>query len=254
MRISVFILAVLLFLSQYSLAETKETINFACAEWKPILFIEDAEIKGLYAEFLEEIFGKNMNMKIKYSFLPWKRAQKSVEKGDADFTLTVPTKKRLTYSIKNEKPIYQMYLHIYTYKNHEKIDQIREIKSAKDILNIGLIPVTNLGNGWHKQNIDSLGIDTYYVTKEDDIVKFLASKRGDIMIEAVIPMNYKIKQYGLVSKIELTNARFGPLNFNILLSKKSKYVYLMPEINSVVNRLIKDGTMGKLTSKYMKLE
>ena len=253
MRIGVLAFAVLLFFSQSVFAEFPKTIHFVCPEWKPMFFSEGEKIKGLYTEYLETIFKKNMNIKVKYSIVPWKRAQLYVEKGGADLILTVPTKKRLKFSIKNVKPIYQMYLHIYTYKNHKQINQIRKIKSAKDILKLDLTPVTNLGNGWHKQHIDSYGINTYYVPKEDNIVKFLASKRADIMIEAVIPTNYKIKQYGLVSKLELTNARFGPLNFHILMSKKSKYVNYMPQINRVIQKLTKNVTLQNLTKKYKKL-
>ena len=254
MRMGVLAFAVLLFLSQSVFAEFPKTIHFVCPEWKPMVFSEGEKIKGLYTEYLETIFNKNMNIKVKYSIVPWKRAQLYVEKGDADLILTVPTKKRLTFSIKNVKPIYQMYLHIYTYKNHKQINQIRKIKTAKDILKLDLTPVTNLGNGWHKQHIDSYGINTYYVPKEDNIVKFLASKRADIMIEAVIPTNYKIEQYGLVSKLELTNARFGPLNFHILMSKKSKYVKYMPQINRVIQKLTMNGTLHNLTKKYKKLQ
>jgi polar amino acid transport system substrate-binding protein len=254
MRIGVLVFAVLLFFAQPLFAEFSKTIHFSCPEWKPMLYSEGGKIKGMYTEFLGAIFEKNMSIKVKYDIIPWKRAQIYVEKGDADLILTVPTKKRLTFSIKNEKPIYQMYLHIYTYKNHKQIRQIRQIKLAKDILKLDLIPVTNLGNGWHKQHIDSYGVNTYYVPREDNIVRVLASKRADIMIDAVIPTNYKIKQYGLVSKLELTNARFGPLNFHILMSKKSKYVKYMPQINRVVNKLTKNGTLQNITQKYKKLK
>lgn len=253
MRIIVFSLIAFFYFSQYIFAGNSNTIHFACPQWKPMFYSEGEKIKGLYVEYLETIFSKNMNIKVKYSIVPWKRAQMYVEKGDADLILTVPTKKRLTFSIKNEIPIYKMYLHIYTYKNHKKIDQIRRIKTAKDILNLNLTPVTNLGNGWHKQQIDSHGINTYYVPKEDNIVQFLASKRADIMIEAVIPMNYKIKQYKLVPKIELTNARFGPLNFHILMSKKSRFIGMIPAINWVIKKLHKSQYFKNTADRYSAL-
>ena len=34
-------------------------------------------------------------------------------------------------------------------------------------------------------------------------------------------MNHDIKRLGLVSEIELTPARFGPLNYHLLMGKKS---------------------------------
>jgi ABC-type amino acid transport substrate-binding protein len=82
----------------------------------------------------------------------------------------------------------------------------------------------------------------------------LAAKRADIVIDAVIPTNYLIKKLGLRSKIELTKARFGPLNFHILLGKKSRYRGLLPEINKAVDTLIQNGTLERLNEKYMNLE
>lgn len=231
-----------------------ETVSYSTPEWRPMFYKEKDTFKGFYYEIINEIFHKQMGVKVKYSITPWKRAQKYAEIGIIDMILTVPTKKRLAYAIKSERPIYKLYLHIYTYKNHKKLDKIRKIKSAKDILQLNLTPVTNLGNGWHKQKIDSHGIDTHYVPKEDNIVKFLASRRADIMIEAVIPMNYKIKQYGLESEIVLTEARFGPINFHLLISKKSKFASRMPEINRTVDMLFKKGVIQKLTKKYTKLK
>ena len=209
---------------------------------------------GLYIDILNEIFTKQLQKKFGCSYVPWKRAQKEVKNGNADFLITIPTKERLQYAVPSDAPVFQLYLNIFTYKNHPKLAAIKKIKTAEDILKLGLIPVSNLGNGWQKENIDSHGIKTNYVNKNDNILQFLAAKRADIVIDAVIPTVYSIKKLGLESKIELTKARFGPLNFHILLGKKSRYLGLLPEINKAVDKLIQDGTLERLNEKYMNLE
>ncbi len=209
---------------------------------------------GLYIDILREIFTKQLQKKFSCSYVPWKRAQKKVANGDADFLITIPTKKRLQYSVPSDAPIFRLYLNIFTYKNHPKLAAIEKIKTAEDILRLGLIPVSNLGNGWQKENIDSHGIQTNYVSKNDNILQFLAAKRADIVIDAVIPTIYSIKKLGLGSEIVLTKARFGPLNFHILIGKKSKYLGLLPQINKSIDKLIQDGTLERLNEKYMNLK
>jgi polar amino acid transport system substrate-binding protein len=232
-------------------------IYVSSGEWYPL---EKAPEKnglcgsGLYIDILNEIFTKQLKQKYNCSYVPWKRAQIDVKNGNADFIITIPTKERLHYTVPSDAPVFQLYLNIFTYKNHPKLAAIKKIKTADDILRLGLIPVSNLGNGWQKENIDSHGIQTNYISKNDNILQFLAARRADIVIDAAIPTIYSIKKLGLNSKIEITKAKFGPLNFHILLGKKSNYLKLLPEINKAVDKLIQDGTLKRLNEKYMRLE
>ncbi len=232
----------------------KHSIGYALADgdWYPIIYKAPDSMygyEGLFIDILHEIFTNHVEMKFHVESYPWKRAQKHVKDGKADFLITIPTEARQSYSIQSTEPIFQLYLNVYTYKGHEKIEAIKKIKTADDILRLNLVPVSNLGNGWHKENIDTYGIKTHYIMEDRDVVKFLAAKRADIMIDAVIPMNYNIKELGLVSKIEQTDVRFGPVKF---LSKKSNYIQLMAKINGAIRSLREDGVLDKIRMKYLK--
>lgn len=232
--------------------KANNTITYAFAAWTPIVYMDHNGVsKGLFIEMLNELFVKKLKMNLDVNSVPWIRAQKYVEDGIADFLITVPTEERLKYAVASEVSFFNLYLHVYTYKNHEKINEIKKIKTAQDIKRLGLIPVSNLGNGWHKENIDSFGINTHYVSQDDNIARFLASKRSDIMIDAPVPMNHIIKTEGLSSKIVLTEARFGPVVFHLLMGKKSKHFNLMPKINKALAELHEDGTFDRLLMKYI---
>ena len=58
-------------------------------------------------DILKEIFENQMGYILEFKELPWKRAQKNVEKGAADLLVTVVTKERLEYAIKSDFPILQ---------------------------------------------------------------------------------------------------------------------------------------------------
>lgn len=241
--------------SQAVHANSPKSITFATSNWPPVIFIdENNESAGLYNDILQEIFVTKLGMKINHKELPWKRVQLEVKRGVSDCFISVPTKDRLAYAVPSDAPFFLLYLHIYTYKGHPKLKEIENISSAEDIKRLGLTPVTNIGNGWHKANIDSVGVDTFYVPAEQNASTFLAKKRADIMIDAILPTNLILKQSKLSSDIVLTKARFGPIKLHFLMSKKSPHIVLMPQINKAFNELKAEGLLDQFLSKYNSLE
>ena len=207
----------------------------------------------MFVEIVEEIFAKELGYKVVIEQYPWKRAQQNVKEGKADITVSVPTAERLGYAFKSDKPILKMYLNVYTYAGHPKLMEIRKIKTVQDIIALKLKPVTNLGNGWHKENIEDEGVTTFYVPGDENLVQFLALKRADIMIDAPLFMNHLINEYKLGSKIVRTDVLFGPINFHLLVSKKSRYAELMPKINKAIDKLAQNGRIDQMASTYSQL-
>ena len=210
-------------------------------------------IKGLYADILDDILGKRMKLPWSCTLLPWKRAQTEVQAGNADILITVPTTERRKYALISSQPVYEAYLYVYTYKDHPKIAEIRKIKSAEDIVRLELTPVTNLGNNWHRENIDAAGIKTHYVPAEENLARFLAAKRADILIDTPPSMNRIIDNLGLAQQIEMTPARFGPIRFHILVGQKSPFAASMKSLNQAVDQFVLDGTRERLASKYLRI-
>lgn len=205
--------------------------------------------KGLFVEIAEKIF-EDLGYKVVIEQYPWTRAQQKIKEGYADFTFSIPTAERLEYAVISDEPILQMYFNVYTYADHPKLKDISKIKTVQDIISLKLKPVTNLGNGWHKENIEDAGVTTFYVPNDENLVQFLALKRADIMIDAPIFMNHLTKKNNLESKIVKTDVLFGPINFHLLVSKNSKYADLMPEINKTINKLVQNGILEQIVSKY----
>lgn len=228
-----------------------DTISYSFADWPPIISLDDSgDAWGLYADIIHELFNKRLQIDTKAKMLPWKRAQASVQNGSIDFIITVPTKERLTYASASDSSFYDLYLHVFTWNGHPKQEAMKHITSAEDIKELNLIPVTNLGNGWHKNNIDTYGVKTHYVPAEANAVSFLSFKRADITIEALETMVFALKNMTLDTKIVDTNARFGPLSMHLLLSNKSSHITLLPKINRTYKAMIDDGTVSRILKKY----
>lgn len=270
MRIKVIFLSIFALFVSWQFAQasdhteslTEVTYSFADADWYPIFYNTKAstekrgclEYEGLFLELLDEMFNNRLKIELQCQTFPWKRAQFNVKNGLADFIVTVPTEPRLKYAIKSKQPIFQLYMHVYSYSDHPLINEIKAIKTVKDIVDLKLVTVTNLGNGWHKENIEVYGIPTYYTKNDEHMLKFLAAKRADIIIDAAIPTNYNIKKLGLSSQIDFTEVRFGPLNFHLLMSKQSKASMLMPAIDETIQSMTQEGYIEQITEKYLLLE
>ena len=238
-------------------SQAAQVVHIVGGPWPPISDRDPGSPygwKGLFVDALEQIFVKELGCRIVFDDLPSKRAQAYLEAGESDVMITIPTEERLKYAYRSDDPVLKMYLQVYTYRNHPKLAQIRKIRTVEDILALDLVPVTNLGNGWHQQNIDAFGVKTHYVPSDENIPQFLAGRRADIMIDAVIPMNDTIRKLGLTSKLVLTDVKFGPVNFHLMLSRKSKFARLMPRINQVMHRLAQSGYFDNLAAKYSKQE
>lgn len=255
----IFILFITLCLISLNINSEERTLtySFGSGDWYPIIYAdEESEVgyRGLYKEVIDELFVNRLNCKIKYLVNPWKRAQQMVNNGEADFLITVATTERLKYSIKTDYPVFNLFMGLYTYKDHPRINEINKIKEITDIKDLNLRPVSNLGNGWHKQNIDIYGINTLYVKKDENIIKVLANKRADILVDTIIPMNHEIKKHGLSNKLILTDIKFGPIEFHILLSKKTISPAFEQEINKTLTKMVKEGYIEELAKKYSILE
>lgn len=208
-------------------------------------------MKGLYPDILDEVLSKRMGLQWKGSLFPWKRAQMELQTGSADVIITVPSEERKAYSIPSALPVFEEYLHIYTYKDHPRISEIRKIKTVEDIQRLGLIPATNIGNNWHDENIDARGIKTRYVPADEILPGFLAAKRADIIIDTPSTMDPKINSLGLAQQIERTPARFGPIGFYILVGKRSPLSTAMNALDQSVEAFVRDGTRERLAAKHL---
>ena len=239
------------FLNEGQAAENNGKIIMTFSEWIPMAQVDSwGNGYGLMPEIAKAVFEDELGISVGFRVRPWKRAQIDVEKGRSDFMITVATESRKRYALPSTKPFYKLPLYIYTYAGHEKLEAINGIQSAEDIKALKLIPVTNLGNGWHKDNIDAHGINTHYVGKEESILMFLASKRADIMIDAVVPTNYLIKIKELNRKIVLTKCRFSQVDFHLLLSRKSSFANRMKDINAAFERAEQKGRIQDIVLKY----
>ncbi|NDV28599.1 ABC transporter substrate-binding protein [Desulfovibrio sp. JC010] len=228
----------------------KAPFIIAHSELWPLLRTEENGTKsGIFYEIIYESM-KRLNIKIKWEYYPWARCQNHVESGIADAILTVPTDERATYTETHPTPFYHSYTQLFTYKGHPKKDVMDKIKTPQDIKDTGLTVITYLGNGWNKDNIQPLGITTYEASEPENIWPMLARQRGDIIIEWPLAAWPEITNQNVSEKIILTNGTIASFPFHLLISKKSKYLKILPEFDQVIQNMLKDGTIKRIIKGY----
>lgn len=244
------------FMSSACYAGEKQEIVFtAAAGWEPYVYLDNEGTgQGLYIDLLKLIFEDELGMNLVIEFVPWKRAQHNVKMGNSDLMLTVSTEEREQYAESSEVPLLDFFIHVYTYAGHPKLADMDSISSGEDIRDLGLLPVTNVGNVWHKKNIDSYGVATQYVLEAESSFQMLAVKRADITTEPIVAGNYLINKLHLGDKVVPTDGKFGPVKIYLFMSNKSKHMHLMGHINETLEKMKTNGKLQAIVDKYMLIE
>jgi len=229
------------------------TLAISDDPWLPFYNHEKGQnkLQGMWAEMFDALFVKELGWDLVYLFRPWSRAQNEVKQGTADLFVSVPTSERLNYTIASDLPFFRLPMQLYTYEGHPRMAEILNIRAAEDIKRLDLLMVSNLGNGWHKANIEDKGVRTHWVKSDEQIMQFLALKRADGAIDAPPSMNLLIKRLGLENQVVLTDVTFGTLEFFLLVGKKSPVVDHLDEINAALAKLLKSGTFQTIYEKYL---
>ncbi|MCP4160783.1 MAG: amino acid ABC transporter substrate-binding protein [Deltaproteobacteria bacterium] len=230
--------------------KTKEIIFAGAESGKPLCWIENGVVKGYQIDLARELFQKRLGLKLVTKAFPWKRAQHMVKIGDADFLITANLPFRQKYSVANQQQIMNYNMSLYTYKKHPKLNQIKRIKTLE-----GLRPFrigAYLGSGWANIYLKDKGYNVEWVPGANLNIKKLAHGRVDICVESPLMIYSIAQQLGVWDKIQPLNVSVYDLHFYILISKKSKYLSLLPLIDEVIKDMKRDGTWKKIDEKYRK--
>lgn len=250
--------AVLLISINLSILWAESSITWATTDdWPPVFYENPSKplgYGGLWPQIIYELFSVRMGLEVEVVQLPWSRAQSQVRDGQLDFMVTLPTEEREGYAVICDESIMDFTMQIYTYRDHPKLEEIRKMETVADLIRLDLVTVSSLGNGWHKENIESMGVKTLYVKQEKSLPRFLALKRADIMIDSPLTMNQEIRRLGLEHQIVLTDVVLDRTSFHLMISRDSDKRELIEEVDRILSEMKADGTMSSIYDKYMALE
>lgn len=220
---------------------------------EPLCWEENGIAKGEQPEIAQYVI-KKLGIKAKYLFLPWVRAQKMVEQGEADLMMTTPNRDRFKYALFGKEMTTPNYWNIFIYKNN--ISMIRKARKFKKLEDLKPYTVLDFfGNGWTEVYMKrGDGYKIVPAPRMENLVKMLIYGRADLTITSSTSMNWflhKLKMTEIVEEIDLITpeTRF---HMTFQLSRKSEWVKkgLIRALDRELRKMKDSGEWIKILRKY----
>ncbi|MBN2651218.1 MAG: transporter substrate-binding domain-containing protein [Spirochaetales bacterium] len=238
------------FISIFCIGSVFGQLRFVAADnAKPLFWVEDSEYKGLYADVLYEVLNKKLKIPYTIEAFPWERAQQMVEHGEADAMITINTPQRLNYSKANQIPLLTSKISLFIKKGRDDLYfNLLSVKSYKDLKPYQIIGL--IGDSKLKDYLIEDEYKIYRVNNHLSILQMLFSERADIWIHSVSGAQTIIKQYGYEDKIINVPITLQIENFHLLISRKSKYLYILTDFDLALKEIKESGLFARILEKY----
>ncbi|OUR78110.1 hypothetical protein A9Q83_09020 [Alphaproteobacteria bacterium 46_93_T64] len=229
-----------------SYAENTITITYG-ADYKPFAWGEEGVPFGVQRDFVEEILGNRLGIKVIHEACPWARCQNFVREGTRDGFFTVPTPARAEYTITSSIPFYETHFVMHTSKKNPNIEQLKTVTSIMDLERMhNLRHIHMLGSGWHENVLRNMK-DVSTIPDASNIPMMLKLLRADVYIEQAEMFRYQAKRSGILDEVlTLNEPSIRKLGWHIFIGKKSKYQFLMPKISAMLETLQASGELKKI--------
>lgn len=226
-------------------------LRIAYSTYPPFHWVDETgKMTGLFYEIITEALEKRMGLTVVWTAYPWTRCQENLQIGKEDAIITFPTAERAEYAVTHKDPFYEKALHLFTYVDHPRITEIKEVREIEQLKKGGFSTITYSGNGWHKENVHSLGIKTYESSHFENVWRMLAERRGDAVIEWAPGAWPEISRVGVADRIIDTGVTMSTMPFHLLIRKDSDLVNTLDEFNNIINTMKEDGTIAFILSRY----
>jgi len=212
----------------------------------------NGKVQGLEIDFVNEIVGKRMGIKVKHEIYPWARSQSMVKAGSADAFVTIPNDVRRQYTQVSHIPFFETKFLLYTGMSNPKKYALMKIKSLAELIKRNdLMHGQIVGGGWHAIHLKGAK-QVHEVLNSIQILKMLDRNRVDVYIEQAPLISYEIKQIGFQDKILEINNVMDNVSWNLCIGKDSPYVKILPELNKLMASMKKDGSLAKLREQIFR--
>jgi len=214
----------------------------------PLSYSENGSGKGLFIDLVRDLLEKRMKITVAYAEHDWDTCQNEVFNGVSDGLITVATPERLAFLDTHVGTLYPFSWVLWTRPDHPRLKEIQAIRNAQDIKKGKFSVVTYPGNGWIKSNLESKGIKVAY---KDQEYRYLLEKQADLLVEEPLVAIQKMTLAGVDrKKILRTQVILHTTPFQLLISKKSPWIEILPEFDRNIRDIKSDGTFDTIMARY----
>ncbi len=224
-------------------AQALESIKIVYNDaWPPYSYLDkdSNETKGILINLLDNLLVKHLSIKTLNHAQPWPRVQRSVESGDMDAFITVPTDERLEYSLRSKNIVYSIRMQALTRNDTKLIHQFEAMEDYADFNKVKVCEIN--GNGWGYRFWEKHGISFETLSTTDKCLQQISLGRSDVMVLPFAVARTYLKTASKKASLALTKKIFGQMDFVLLLSKKSKFNQaLLDQFDEVLYQLKADN-------------
>lgn len=249
-RIVASLCLVFVFLSPAFVKDAR-ALTMTYTEWKPFVFNDkNGQPRGFLVDIIRALIEDRLGKKLWFRELPWKRVQDAVARGDADFFAAIPTDARREIYLTGREALFAMKAPVYTLRDHPRLEAIRNIKSAKDIVALDLVSLAVLGNAWHETYIEGAGVDTMTAVQSDKLFRLLEAGRGDIIVDFVLDRKSSPPPVFPSANIVDTGIVLSHVTSNLLFSRKTNHNVDMDQLDAAIKDLYASGDIQDIFKRY----
>ncbi|WP_374355331.1 substrate-binding periplasmic protein [Chitinimonas sp.] len=203
------------------------------------------EVMGIEADIVREALVRRLRLPVQMEVLPWVRAQSYVEQGSADAMIAFPSERRRAYALVSEVPVVDWSVSLFVSRQHPRQQQLAKVRDARDLAGFSL--GVTAGNNWAEERLQGLSVER--APKPDSLLKMLVAGRIDAIPDSPIVLRYYLRELGLKDQVAEV-AQLDARSLHLLISRKSPYVGILPEIDAVLRAMKVDGTLAAIVARY----
>jgi polar amino acid transport system substrate-binding protein len=246
-RAITFICLFLVLSSNYVIANDNEVLSFATDPWPPYFVENESGLveSGVGYELINELFSLIPGVDASFPIVPWKRALLEVERGLKDsIALLLKNDARARYMVFTQ-PVIQspswMYYNLQRFPNGFEWESVKDFKN----LRIGIVRGYSYG-----EPLDSFIIkapeNIFEVTTSKQLFSMLQRQHIDVVPENASVANDIVASQGWTKTLGHAQKMVNTDILHIGISKKSKFVSLIPKLNEAIETLRLSGRIDQI--------
>jgi polar amino acid transport system substrate-binding protein len=254
MRTFIMICTLFFFLTLNAFAQECKVLRISSGtnDWLPVAYKNSKTQKdeGIAYDIVKNVAQK-LSIPLEIHYLPWGRMLLHLDKGKLDMSIAIywnkERDKKYLYSI----PYFANEARVFVKKGNEfSFRRLEDLIGRK-----GAIP----DEGSFGEEFDSFARQhqlelhkAHGITTKEQMVGMLLRDRIEYFIQDYLDSMMYLKSAGQLDSIALLEHPIGKTNVHFAFSRKSACSQLIPEINTILEKLKKDGTVKKIVEKYTK--
>jgi len=216
--------------------------------YSPLSFRQDGVLRGILVDVIQEVAGKRLHLAVEHTGYPWNRAQMLVRNGEMDAICTIATPERLEYAVAAQEPVVSPRRRIFVRNDNPLLPQIRQVKDLEGLRQLNIVMVSYVGNGWGKANLG--GFNVQEGIDFESALKMIVAKRGDVLIDNSFTMQYSLARTEGGADILMMPADLDQSNFQLLMSKKSPHLGILPAFDAALRKFKRTPQYTKILQQY----